>query len=88
MATKKPTVNNLDFDLTEFKRQQEAVKQYAAVEVANKVEQVKQLLSEIKVLVEVGRIEVKLGGDYGLLGNAIDDVDSAHPDWNSSSMYC
>lgn len=89
MATKKsaPT-NNLDFDLVEFKRQAEAVKRYAASEVSNKVEQIKELLKEIQTLVELGHIELKLGGSYGVLADAIEQVDSAHPDWNSSSFDC
>lgn len=88
MATKKPAVNNLDFDLTEFKRQAEAVKKYAATEVANKVQQVKEILSEIKTLVELGGIEVKLGGSYGELSTASIAVDESSPDWNSSSYNC
>lgn len=84
MATKKQT--NLNFDLEEFKRQKEAVVKFASQEVADKVESIKQLLREIKTLVEVSGIEVKLC--YTDIQTLLEEVDSLHPEWNSSSMYC
>lgn len=78
----------LDFDFKEFKKQQEALKKYAATEVANKIEQIKTLLQEVKELVEVAGIDVQLGGGYGSLTSAITAVDESCPNWNSSSYEC
>jgi hypothetical protein len=78
----------LYFDLKEFKKQQEAVKKYAASEVANKITEVKSLLAEIKDLVQLSGVEVKLGGGWGELSSAIEAVDEAHPDWDTSSYDC
>ncbi len=89
MATKKLVVtHNLDFDLAEFQRQAEAVKKYAATEVANKVAEIKDLLREIATLVKLGGVEIKLGGVYGEFDELIEEVDKSHPDWNSSSYDC
>jgi hypothetical protein len=85
MATKKPLTNTFDFDLTEFKRQKQLVEQFANKGVAERVDQIKVLIKEIKELIEVAGVEVKLKNE---LEDAIHDVDSSHPDWNSSSMYC
>lgn len=87
MATKpKRTVENtLDFDLTEFKRQKQLVEQHASKGVSERVEQIISLIREIKELVEVAGVEVKLKNE---LEYVIDEVDELHKDWNSSSMYC
>lgn len=78
----------LDFDLKEFKKQHEAVKKFAAEEVANKIEQVIVLLAEIKELVQLGGVEVQLGGAYGELNDAIASVDEHCEAWESSSYEC
>lgn len=78
----------MDIDLKEFKKQQEQVKQYAVQGVAQRIEQVKELLKEIKELAVLGNVQVQLGGEYGKLSGAIEDVDSANPNWNSSSYDC
>jgi len=56
--------------------------------VAEKVEAIKTILKEIKEVVEISGIEIKLGGSYGMFSNEIEAVDSLHPDWNSSSYDC
>jgi hypothetical protein len=56
--------------------------------VADKVQQIKALLKEIKEVVEQTGIEVKLGGCYGILADAIEAVDELHSDWNTSSYDC
>lgn len=56
--------------------------------VADKVQQIKVLLTEIREVVEQTGIEVKLGGSYGILGDAIESVDELHSDWNTSSYDC
>jgi methyl coenzyme M reductase subunit C-like uncharacterized protein (methanogenesis marker protein 7) len=89
MATKKVTpTTSLDFDLEDFKRQAEAVKKYAAAEVANKVAEIKDLLREIATLVQLGGVQIKLGGGYGEFDDLIAEVDKNHPDWASSSYDC
>ena len=78
----------MEIDLKEFKKQQEQVKQYATQGVAQRIEQVKELLKEIKELALLGNVQVQLGGGYGELSSAIADVDEANPNWNSSSYDC
>lgn len=56
--------------------------------VAEKIAAIKTLLKEIKEVVELSGVEVKLGGGYGQFRNEIEAVDSLHPDWNSSSYDC
>jgi hypothetical protein len=57
-------------------------------QVAEKVSQIKTTLKEIKEIIEISGIEVKLGGSYGVLSDAIEEVDELHSDWNSSSYNC
>lgn len=56
--------------------------------VADRVAQIKVLLAEIKNVVEQTGIEVRLGGSYGVLAGAIEEVDALHSDWNTSSYDC
>jgi hypothetical protein len=60
----------------------------ANARVAERVQKIKVLLAEIKDVVEKTGIEVKLGGSYGVLADAIESVDGLHNDWNSSSYNC
>jgi hypothetical protein len=62
--------------------------QQANKEVAEKVAQVKVLLKEIKEIVEISGIDVRLGGSYGSLAGAIEEVDELHSEWNTSSYDC
>jgi hypothetical protein len=60
----------------------------ANARVADRVQKIKVLLSEIKDVVEKTGIEVKLGGSYGVLAGAIEEVDELHTDWMTSSYDC
>ena len=60
----------------------------ANARVAERVQKIKVLLNEIKDVVEKTGIEVKLGGSYGVLAGAIEEVDVLHTDWASSSYNC
>ncbi len=93
MATKPktatPVANTIDFDLAEFRRQKNLMDQHASKGIAERIESVKVLLREIKDLAELsGNRTLKLGGSYGELADAIEEVDSNHEDWNSSSYEC
>lgn len=93
MATRKAAntqqENTINFDIAEFRRQKQLMEQHASTGIAERIEQIKNLLSEIKDLAELsGNTDLKLGGSYGLLADAIEGVDSLHQDWNSSSYDC
>lgn len=95
MATRKPVpqepvkVNTIDFDIAEFRRQKQLMEQHASKGIAERIEQVKVLIREIKDLAELsGNTTLRLGGSYGELSSLIEDVDSLHETWNSSSYDC
>jgi hypothetical protein len=92
MATKKTTmeaVNTLDFDIKEFRRQKELMEKHAAKGIADRIDAIKVMLTEIKDLAELsGNRTLRLGGSFGQLSSLIEAVDNNHEDWNSSSYDC
>lgn len=56
--------------------------------VAEKIAAIKVILKEIKDVVELSGIQIKIGGEYGEFSNEIEQIDMLHPDWNSSSYDC
>lgn len=58
--------------------------------VAEKIAAIKALLVEIKDVVELSGVEVRLGSSdyYGEFKAEMNAVDSLHPDWQSSSYDC
>jgi hypothetical protein len=53
--------------------------------VAEKTAAIKNLLKEIKEVVELSGVQVKLGYE---LEEFVEEVDSLHPNWQSSSYHC
>lgn len=86
MTTKKqPTKETLDFDLKQFKAQKDQLKRVAASEIAQKLSDIKTTLKEIKELVELSGFVINVKQE---LYDSIEDVDTLHPDWNTSSYDC
>lgn len=75
----------MEIDLKEFKRQKEAIAKVAATEISNKIAEIKRLLGEIKELVEVTGIEVRIDRE---ISDDLEEVNRLHPEWNTSSYDC
>ncbi len=78
----------VEYDIDEFMKQKAHFEKYAAQEVAIKLEEIKTRLREIEKLVQISKMDIRLGGSYGELTDLIASIDSNHPDWNSSSYDC
>jgi hypothetical protein len=72
-------------NLSEFRRQREAVTQAALAEVASRVEQIQELLKEIQEISEATGVSVSL---YGLKSSINDIGSEIDEDWYSSSYSC
>jgi len=70
-------------DLNEYKKAKEAVTQVAVQAVAERVENIKKLLGEIKDIQQASGIDVDL---YSLRW-PLEDIDTVN-DWDSSSAHC
>lgn len=84
MAAKKPATTEV-VDLKEFRRQKELVVQQAQAQISNKVDEVKSLLADIKELVELSGIQIRIDR---LISDSLESIGELHPDWNSSSYEC
>ena len=90
MATKKATQANGplgDIDLKAFAAQKAEIKRRASEVLAEKVELIRNILGEMKAIVEISGVSVDVGSLLSEFEEAREELDP-NRDWNSSSAYC
>lgn len=75
---------DVDFDIVAFKKQKEQLAKVATKQIADKIEEVKVLLKDIKDLAELSGVVA----DVKFLKYDVEAIEELHPDWNSSSYHC
>ena len=88
MATRKPKTPVLDgVDLIEFARQKALVEQKATEALAERVETIRNALTEMQAIVSATKVSVSVSELITEFEDARESLDP-NTDWSSSSAYC